>query len=83
MPTLHRTMEKAAEEARELLVRYNQRSIPIVRSERIYDDFQSPGYEALTFKELTKLRSYSKPIVVAIVNKYRMNMSYEESKENP
>lgn len=69
MATLHKTLEAATEEARELLVRYNQRTIPIVKVERVYNDFQDPGYEAMTYKELTELRIYSKPMVVAIVNR--------------
>ncbi len=78
MPTLHRTMEAAGEEAKELLTRYNQHHIAIVRSERVYDNSQAPGYEALTFKELTKLRSYSKPNVVAMVNRNGMFRDFRD-----
>jgi hypothetical protein len=52
MPTLHRTIEDAVVEAKELITRYNLKHVYIVKSDRIYNNFSDPGYEALTGKEL-------------------------------
>ena len=56
MPTLHRTIEAASDEARELLSRYKLKHAYVVRHERVYEwaNVDMPGFEALTPKELPK-----------------------------
>lgn len=54
MPTLHRTIEAASKEAKELLSRYKVKHAYVVRHERVYDspNLDEPGFEALIGKEL-------------------------------
>lgn len=66
MPTLHRTIEAASKEAKELLSRYKLKHAYVVRYERVYDlesNLDAPGYEALTPKELPIC-----PNIVATIN---------------
>lgn len=71
MATLHRTIEKAIEEARDLIKRYKVMSAIVLRVERVYgDNFEEPGFEALTYKELTEYKKYSRNLnIVAHVRK--------------
>jgi hypothetical protein len=56
MPTLHRSIESASNEARELLSRYKVKHAYVVRHERVYGpdwkNVDEPGFEALTGREL-------------------------------
>ena len=68
MPTLHRTIEAAANEAAELLDRYRERRVFVVRSERIYDNHTKPGFEALCSSEL----GVGKCKIVATITKHKI-----------
>jgi hypothetical protein len=67
MPTLHRTIEAASKEAKELLSRYNVKHAYVVRRERVYgwENVDEPGFEALTGKELPIC-----PNIVATISRY-------------
>jgi len=56
MPTLHRSIEAASIEAKELLSRYKVKHAYVVRYERVYGpdwkNVDEPGFEALTGREL-------------------------------
>ena len=67
MPTLHRTIEAASKEAKELLSRYNLKHAYVVRYERIYGwkNVDEPGFEALSGKELPIC-----PNIVATISKH-------------
>ena len=70
MPTLHRTIEAAANEAAELLDRCRQRRVFVVRSERIYDNHTKPGFEALCHFEIPVL---DKCKIVATVTTHKLH----------
>lgn len=55
MPTLHRSIDVAKDEARKLLDRFNVDTAYVVQYNRIYDtesNVDVPGFEAVTNKDL-------------------------------
>jgi hypothetical protein len=73
MPTLHRSIEAASKEAKELLSRYNVRNAYVVRRERVYGpgwpNVDEPGFEALTDQELPHC-----PNIVAVVSNHGVKL---------
>jgi hypothetical protein len=66
MPTLHRTIEAASKEAKELLSRYNVKHAYVVQHNRVYDlesNLDAPGFEALIGNDLPVC-----PNIVATIN---------------
>lgn len=70
MPTLHRTIEAASDEAKELLSRYNVKHAYVVKHERVYnwENVDQAGYEALIAKELPMYPNIVATISAALVD---------------
>ena len=68
MPTLHRNINAASQEAKKLLKRYKVKHAYVVRRERVYggENFDEPGFEALLSSELPEC-----PNIVAMVSAAR------------
>ena len=68
MPTLHRTIEAAIKDAKELINRYNLKEAYVVQRERVFynsltANMDTPAFEALTPKELPHC-----PNIVAVID---------------
>jgi hypothetical protein len=72
MGMLHRTIEKAESEAKDLTVRYRTRSAVVIKKEKVYGE--EPGFEALTWMEIKEI--HPRPKIVSYV---RWNTELKEN----
>ena len=71
MATLHKTIDDAIKEAYGLMEQYRLVSSVVLKIERCYgENFEQPGFEAITYKELEEYRKHSRDLnIVAHVRK--------------